>query len=45
VRRLNIHAGAGDGSYEFASADRSAQYYGTLRWDVAWPTLVETWGE
>jgi hypothetical protein len=45
LRGLNIHASSDDLSYEYASADRSAQYYGSLRWDAAWPALVETWGE
>jgi hypothetical protein len=45
VRDRNIHASADDLSYEYASADRRAQYYGSLRWDRAWAALVEAWGE
>ena len=45
LRGVNIHAGSDDLNYEYESADRRAQYYGTLRWKTAWPALVETWGE
>jgi hypothetical protein len=31
-------------SYEYASADRAAQYYEQLRWTTAWPVLVEKFG-
>lgn len=45
LRGVNIHARSDDLNYEYESADRRAQYYGTLRWKTAWPALVETWGE
>ncbi|PYR67143.1 MAG: hypothetical protein DMF88_13830 [Acidobacteria bacterium] len=32
-------------SYEYSSADRSAQYYGTLRWTTAWPVLAKKFGK
>jgi hypothetical protein len=44
VRGLNIHASSDDLSYEYPSADRRAQYYGTLHWDTARPALVAAWG-
>jgi len=28
-------------SYEFDSASRREQYYGDMRWDIAWPMLVD----
>ena len=31
-------------SYEFESASRVEHYFGTLRWDTAWPRLVERLG-
>jgi hypothetical protein len=31
-------------SYEYGSADRAAQYYGTLHWNGAWETLVRKIG-
>lgn len=31
-------------SYEFASADRREQFYGTLHWGGAWPVLAERFG-
>jgi len=34
-----IHDSRDDRSYEFASAARSAQYYGPMHWDLAWPLL------
>jgi hypothetical protein len=37
--------GRSDGqSYEYRSADRPAQYYGDLRWTIAWPVLNEKFG-
>ena len=45
VRGLNIHASSDELSYEYRSADRSAQYYGSLRWDLAWPALVDAWSK
>jgi len=43
--RLNIHDSKDDRSYEFAYSSRPAQYYGDMRWDIAWPALVETFGD
>jgi hypothetical protein len=34
-----IHASRDDESYEFQSAARRAQYFGPMRWDLAWPLL------
>jgi hypothetical protein len=31
-------------SYEYSSADRAAQYYGDLRWTIAWPVLEGKFG-
>lgn len=31
-------------SYEAGNGDRAAQFYGPMRWDVAWPMLVERLG-
>jgi hypothetical protein len=44
LRGINIHASSDDLSYEYATADRSAQYYGTLHWSTAWPALIANWG-
>ena len=38
--------GRSDGqSYEYRSADRPAQYYGELRWTIAWPVLDGKFGK
>jgi hypothetical protein len=35
----------GDGNaYEYGSADRASQYYGTMHWDGAWDALVKKLG-
>jgi hypothetical protein len=34
-----IHDSRDDRSYEFRSASRPAQYFGPMRWDLAWPLL------
>ena len=34
-----IHASRDEESYEFQSAARRAQYFGPMRWDIAWPLL------
>jgi hypothetical protein len=34
-----IHSSRDDQSYEFQSAARPAQYFGPMRWDLAWPLL------
>jgi hypothetical protein len=34
-----IHASRDEESYEFQSAARRAQYFGPMRWDLAWPLL------
>ena len=39
-----IHDSRDDQSYEFASAARSAQYYGPMRWDLARPLLEQRLG-
>lgn len=33
-----------ENSYEYANADRPAQYYGDVRWTTAWPILREKFG-
>ena len=43
--RLNVHDSKDDRSYEFVYSSRPAQYYGDMRWDIAWPALVETFGD
>jgi hypothetical protein len=37
--KVPIHDSRDPESYEFASAARPAQYYGRIRWDLAWPLL------
>lgn len=37
----NIHQTRNAESYEYASADRAAQFYGPMAWDFAAPLLVE----
>ena len=39
-----IHASRDDQSYEYQSAARRAQYYGPMRWDLAWPLLQQKIG-
>ena len=34
-----IHASRDEESYEYQSAARRAQYFGAMRWDLAWPLL------
>jgi hypothetical protein len=34
-----IHASRDEESYEYRSAARRAQYFGPIRWDLAWPLL------
>jgi hypothetical protein len=41
---VNIHTTQDRASYEYRSADRAAQYYGTMQWDLAWPLLVDRIG-
>ncbi len=41
---VNIHASQDRNSYEYASADRPAQCYGPIHWDLAWPFLAKTLG-
>lgn len=36
-----IHASRDEGSYEYQSAARRAQYFGPMRWDLAWPLLQQ----
>jgi hypothetical protein len=42
--RLAIHASRDPNSYEYWNSARTAQYYGPIRWDVAWPYLLERLG-
>ena len=39
-----IHNAADLDSYEYPTADRASQYYGTLHWTTAWPALVRRFG-
>lgn len=39
-----IHESKDAESYEFAFSSRPAQYYGEMRWDIAWAPLVEKFG-
>ena len=39
-----IHTRADVRSYEYASAARPQQYFGEMRWSVAWPALHERFG-
>ena len=41
---VNIHASQDDDSYEYASSDREAQYYGPMHWDIARPALLKNFG-
>jgi hypothetical protein len=41
---VNLHASRDAQSYEYASADRAAQYYGSIHWDTAWPVLLKRLG-
>jgi len=41
---IDIHSGRAIDSYEYRSADRSQQYYGPMRWDVAGPLLAKRIG-
>ena len=40
----HVPASTDAGSYEYESPDRPEQYYGSLRWDTAWPMLVRKLG-
>ncbi len=44
VPRLNIHASRDPESYEYATADRFAQCYGPIRWDLAKDALAKALG-
>ena len=37
--RAPIHDSRDDQSYEYRSAARRSQYYGSMHWDLAWPLL------
>jgi hypothetical protein len=39
-----IHDSRDDQSYEYQSAARRAQYFGAMRWDLAWPLLRQKIG-
>ncbi len=40
-----LHKGRDLNSYELASANRTAQFYGSLHWEFAWPLLVDRLGQ
>jgi len=40
-----IHETTDESSYEYAYSARPAQYYGPMRWGVAWPALLEKFGK
>jgi hypothetical protein len=40
-----IHDSTNARSYEYASAARREQYYGTMEWDFAWPLLRKRLGD
>ena len=42
--RAPIHDSRDDQSYEYQSAARRAQYYGPMRWNLAWPLLQQKIG-
>jgi hypothetical protein len=44
VPRVNIHASRDPESYEYATADRFAQCYGPMRWDLAKDALAKALG-
>ncbi len=44
VPHINIHASRDPESYEYDSADRVAEYYGPIHWDIAKRALAETLG-
>jgi hypothetical protein len=41
---VSIHDSTDLQSYEYASAARHEQYFGEMRWDIAWPLLRERFG-
>lgn len=44
VPEVNIHASRDPESYDYGSADRVAEYYGTMHWDIAKPALLKRLG-
>lgn len=44
LAEVNIHDSTDAGSYEYASLDRAAQFYGPMHWDTAWPRLLQELG-
>lgn len=44
IPRVNIHASRDPESYEYATADRRAQCYGPMRWDIAKAALAKALG-
>lgn len=42
--RLNIHDSRDAASYEYPFSSRPAQFYGPMRWDIAWRPLQERFG-
>jgi hypothetical protein len=44
VPRANIHSSRDPDSYEFSSADRAAECYGPIHWDIAKPALARALG-
>jgi hypothetical protein len=45
VPDVPIHETTDESSYEYAYSARPAQYYGPMRWGVAWPALQEKFGK
>jgi hypothetical protein len=41
---LPIHDSTDNRSFEYRSADRAAQFYGEMHWDIAWPILHQRFG-
>jgi hypothetical protein len=44
VPEMNIHASRDPDSYEYDSAERAAEYYGPIHWDIAKPALLKRLG-
>jgi len=44
VPGVNLHSSTDPGSYEFESADRTAQYYGDIHWGLARDPLLKRLG-
>jgi hypothetical protein len=44
VPAIDLHRSRDPNSYEFASGERYAEYYGTLHWDIARSELLRSLG-